>query len=86
LSARADVAASYQKHCQKCHGADGKGDTKMGKKTGCKDMSTAEYWAKFDDARALKSVKEGMKEGDKVLMKPAEGLTDDESHNSALRR
>src|ERR1035441_9171610 len=28
----ADAKANYEKSCAKCHGADGKGETKMGKK------------------------------------------------------
>ena len=28
----ADAKATYEKDCAKCHGADGKGETKMGKK------------------------------------------------------
>src|SRR5215204_6255921 len=33
----ADVKALYEKECTKCHGDDGKGQTKMGKKLGAKD-------------------------------------------------
>jgi|SRR3982750_1271424 cytochrome c6 len=79
VSLRADDAATnWEKQCQKCHGADGKGDTKMGKKTGAKDMTTAEYQGKLKDDAAVKSIKEGVKDGDAVKMKPAEGLTDDD--------
>ena len=78
LSASADVAANWEKHCQKCHGADGKGDTKMGKKTGAKDMTTAEYQTALKDDNAFKVIKEGLKEGDTVKMKPAEDMTDAE--------
>jgi len=73
-----DAAANYKKNCEKCHGADGKGETKMGKKTGVKDMTTAEYQSNLKDDKAFKSIKEGIKDGDSVKMKPAEGLTDDE--------
>ncbi len=74
----ADVAANWEKACQKCHGADGKGDTKMGKKTGVKDMTTAEYQTNLKDDKAFKAIKDGIKDGDTVKMKPAEGLSDDE--------
>jgi cytochrome c6 len=73
-----EAAANWEKHCQKCHGADGKGDTKMGKKTGAKDMTTAEYQTALKDDKAFKVIKEGLKDGDTVKMKPAEGLSDDE--------
>lgn len=77
LSATAgDAGPNWEKHCQKCHGADGKGDTKMGKKTGAKDMTTAEYQTELKDDKAFKGIKEGIKDGDTVKMKPAEDLTD----------
>ena len=75
----ADVAPLYEKHCVKCHGADGKGETKMGKKVGVKDYTDPKIQAEMKDDAAFKAVKEGSKDKDgKVLMKPAEGLTDDE--------
>jgi cytochrome c553 len=73
-----DAKATYEKECAKCHGADGKGETKMGKKLGIKDYTDAKVQAEMKDEKAIKSVKEGLKEGEKTLMKPAEGLTDDQ--------
>lgn len=75
----ADVTALYEKNCTKCHGADGKGDTKMGKKTGAKDYTDAKVQAELKDDAAFKSIKEGLKDKEgKVLMKPIDGATDDE--------
>jgi mono/diheme cytochrome c family protein len=68
----------WDKNCAKCHGADGKGATKAGKMAGAKDMTDAKWQTDVTDERAFKSVKEGIKEGDKVRMKPAEGVTDDD--------
>jgi cytochrome c553 len=78
LSARADDAkATFEKDCAKCHGTDGKGDTKMGKKLGCKDYTDAKVQAELKDDAAFKAIKEGLKDKeDKVLMKPAESLGD----------
>jgi len=80
LSARADGAkAIYEKDCAKCHGADGKGDTKMGKKLGVKDYTDAKVQAELKDEAAIKAIKNGLKDKeDKVLMKPAESLSDEE--------
>ncbi len=79
LTARAaDAKALYEKECTKCHGADGKGDTKMGKKSGAKDYTDAKVQAELKDDKAFKVIKEGLKEGEKTLMKPTEGVTDDE--------
>ena len=73
----ADGKALYEKECAKCHGADGKGETKMGKKMGAKDYSNPKTWEGLTDAAAVKSVKEGFKDKDgKVIMKPMEGATD----------
>jgi mono/diheme cytochrome c family protein len=78
-SARAaDVKVLWDKNCAKCHGADGKGATKAGKMAGAKDMTDAKWQTDVTDDRAFKSVKEGIKDGDKVRMKPAEGITDDD--------
>lgn len=75
----ADGKAAYEKaKCAQCHGADGKGDTKMGKKSGAKDYTDAKVQAEMKDDKAFKAIKEGLKEGDKTLMKPTEGVTDEE--------
>lgn len=75
----ADVKENWDKTCVKCHGADGKGQTKMGQKIGVKDFTDAKVQAGFTDADAFKALKEGLKDPDgKTLMKPVEGLSDDE--------
>ncbi len=78
LTAQADVKATYEDQCAKCHGSDGKGQTKMGKKLGAKDYTDARVQSEMKDDKAFKITKDGLKEGDKVIMKPAEGLSDDD--------
>ncbi len=76
----ADGKALYGEQCAKCHGADGKGETKMGKKLGVKDYSNPKTWEGLTDAAATKAVKEGFKDKDgKVIMKPAEGVSDEDA-------
>jgi len=79
-SARAgDAKTAYEEGCAKCHGADGKGQTKMGQKLGSKDYTDAKVQADLTDAAATKAIKEGFKDKDgKILMKPSEGLSDDD--------
>ncbi len=73
----ADAAANWTEHCAKCHGADGKGETKMGKKLSIADLTAAATQAKFTDEAALKAMKEGIKDkGGKVLMKPIEDVSE----------
>src|ERR1041385_7719104 len=74
----ADAKENWEKNCAKCHGADGKGDTKMGKKVGVKDYTDPKVQAEMKDDTMFKAVKEGIKDGDKTKMKPAENLSDDE--------
>ncbi len=78
LSAKAaDAKENYDTLCAKCHGAEGKGDTKMGAKLGCKDMTDAKVQANIKDDAAAKAIKEGLKSDDgKTLMKPFDTLSD----------
>jgi mono/diheme cytochrome c family protein len=75
----ADGKVLYETDCAKCHGSDGKGETKMGKKLGAKDYSDPKVQAELTDEAAFKATKEGLKDKEgKVLMKPAEGLSDED--------
>ena len=75
----ADAAANWTDQCAKCHGADGKGETKMGSKLGIADLTDAKVQAAFTDEAAFKAIKEGLKDKNgKVTMKAIEGLTDDD--------
>lgn len=75
----ADAKANFEKSCAKCHGPDGKGQTKMGQKLGIKDLTDAKVQDAFTDEVAFKAIKEGLKDKDgKTQMKAAEGLSDDD--------
>jgi len=75
----ADAQENWDKSCAKCHGADGKGGTKMGQKLGIKDYTDAKVQAALTDDAITKAIKDGVKDKeDKVVMKPVEGLGDDE--------
>ena len=53
-----DAAALYAKSCASCHAKDGTGNTKMGKKSGARDYTTAEG-QKWSDAEGVKAILEG---------------------------
>lgn len=74
----ADAKENWEKSCAKCHGPDGKGDTKMGKKVEVKDFTDAKTQTSFKDEDLAKAIKEGVKDGDKTRMKAAEGVSDDD--------
>ena len=75
----ADAKDAWKGKCAKCHGEDGKGQTKMGQKLGVKDYTDAKVQADLKDDAAFKAIKEGVKDKeDKVVMKPAEDLSDAE--------
>jgi cytochrome c6 len=44
-----DGAATYKAKCAMCHGADGKGDTPMGKKLGLRDFTSPQVQKMSDD-------------------------------------
>lgn len=64
--------------CATCHGADGKGDTKMGKSKGVTDMTTAEWQKNHTDQQIIDSILKGVdrvENGKKVKMEPMKGAT-----------
>ena len=75
----ADAKANWDTLCAKCHGEDGKGQTKMGQKLGVKDFTDAKVQAAIKDDEAFKTIKEGKKDADgKTLMKAFDTLSDEE--------
>lgn len=70
LSVKSDhTKEQWDKNCASCHGKDGKGDTKMGRKSGVKDYTDAKVQAEMTDAKALKAIKNGIVENGKERMK-----------------
>lgn len=75
----ADAASNWDNHCSSCHGADGKGETKMGKKLKIKDLTDAAYQASFTDEDIFNAMKIGVKsESGKTTMKAVEDISDEE--------
>ena len=75
----ADAKENWEKNCTKCHGADGKGKTKMGEKLAIKDYTDAKVQEALKDDAMTKAIKEGVKDGEKTKMKGfGDVLSDDE--------
>jgi cytochrome c553 len=75
----ADAKDNWNTLCAKCHGTDGKGNTKIGARLGVKDFTDAKVQADLKDDAAFKALREGLKsDDDKTLMKPFDALSDDE--------
>ena len=70
----ADAKENWDQLCAKCHGVDGAGNTKMGKKLKVKDYTDAKVQAELTDADIAKVTAEGSSKDGKELMK---GFKDD---------
>lgn len=60
LAPAAPVAENWENHCTKCHGDDGKGQTKAGKKLQVKDYTDAKVQADMKDAEMIKATSDGI--------------------------
>jgi len=65
----APAADNWDNNCASCHGADGKGQTKTGKKLKLRDYTDAKVQAELKDDAMLKAVTEGVKVDGKEKMK-----------------
>ena len=66
----ADANQNWTDHCATCHGADGKGQTKIGQMLKIKDFTDAKVQADMKDEDMTKAIKEGIKDADgKTKMK-----------------
>ena len=75
----ATPAENWTKDCMQCHGKSGAADTKMGKISNAKDLTSPQVQASFTDAQAADAIKNGIKEGGKTKMKAfGDKLSDDD--------
>ena len=62
LGSAAPAADNWENLCTKCHGADGKGQTKVGKKLSLRDYTDAKVQAELKDEEMAKVIAEGVKD------------------------
>jgi cytochrome c6 len=58
----APAAENWENHCAKCHGADGKGQTKAGRKLNVRDYTDPKVQAEMKDADMIKATADGIKD------------------------
>ena len=56
----APAAENWENHCAKCHGADGKGQTKAGRKLNVRDYTDPKVQAEMKDAEMIKATADGV--------------------------
>ena len=56
----APVAENWENHCTKCHGADGRGQTKAGRKLNVRDYTDPKVQAEMKDADMIKATADGV--------------------------
>jgi cytochrome c len=72
--------AIWQAECASCHGNDGKGETRAGKRAGVKDFTDLAYQQSWTDEEAMQVIKTAKKDGKELRNKNpfADQLTDEE--------
>ena len=80
LGYTAPASENWENHCTKCHGDDGKGQTKAGKKLQLKDYTDAKAQAEMKDEEMIKVISDGVndKAGKEKMKAYKSELTADE--------
>ncbi len=60
ISQAAPASENWENLCQKCHGADGKAQTKTGKKLQVRDYTDAKVQAELKDDEMAKAIADGV--------------------------
>lgn len=69
LAFAAPAAENWENSCASCHGADGRGQTKQGKKLKLRDYTDAKVQAEMKDEEMVKAILDGVTENGKERMK-----------------
>lgn len=79
-AAAASARENFQKHCVDCHGGDGRAQTRLGRKSGAKDLTDRQRMAKLTDEEVFRTIKFGRKnnKGEEKMDAFKDGLSDQE--------
>ncbi len=76
---KVDAEDIWRANCASCHGRDGKGETRVGRRAGVKSFVDNDYQKSFSNELAFHYTKTGLTRDGKELMKPfGKGLAEDE--------
>ena len=80
LAAEQTAQENFKKHCVDCHGANGKSQTRLGKKSGAKDLTDKNSIGKLTDEDVFKTIKMGRKnkQGEEKMEPFGDDLSDKE--------
>jgi mono/diheme cytochrome c family protein len=80
LAADRTAQENFKKHCVDCHGSDGKAKTRLGRKSGAKDLTDKAEMTKLSDDEVFKTIKFGRKnkQGEQKMDPFGEDLSDAE--------
>lgn len=80
FAAERSAQDNWKKHCVDCHGANGKAQTRLGKKSGAKDLTDKPAMAKLTDDDLFKTIKLGRKnkQGEEKMEPFGDDLSDQE--------
>jgi mono/diheme cytochrome c family protein len=80
FAAERTAQENFKEHCVECHGRDGKSQTRLGKKSGAKDLSDKVAMAKLSDEDVFKTIKAGRKnkKGEEKMEAFSDRLSDKE--------
>ena len=80
LAVERTAQENFKEHCVECHGRDGKSQTRLGKKSGAKDLSDKANQTKLSDEDVFKTIKGGRKnkKGEEKMEAFADRLSDKE--------
>lgn len=73
FSYAATAAENWENSCASCHGADGKAQSKQGKKLKIRDYTDPKVQAELKDDAMLTAILDGVKENGKERMKGYKG-------------
>ena len=78
-SSARDAQAIWTAECAKCHGADGKGQTRTGRMRHLKDLTAPDVKAALKNEAMFETIRKGLKnEAGITLMKPIQYASDEE--------